>query len=98
VQTFSSHHDSRARVAALLDNGRRLIPELAHAPFDLAAVECPVLLVWGTQDHMVPHSGARVVLDALPGTRVELIEGCGHSPQVEATDRLLELLLAFPAD
>jgi pimeloyl-ACP methyl ester carboxylesterase len=97
VQAFSAHHGSRARVAALLDNGRRLIPELAEAPFDLAAVECPVLLVWGTRDHMVPHSGARVVLDALPGTRVELIEGCGHSPHIEATDRLLELLLAFPA-
>jgi pimeloyl-ACP methyl ester carboxylesterase len=97
VHAFAAHHDSRARVAALLDNGRRLIPELAHAPFDLAAVGCPVLLVWGTRDHMVPHTGARVVLDALPGTRVELIEGCGHSPQVEATGRLLELLLEFPS-
>ena len=55
-----------------------------------------MLLVWGTQDRMVPHSGARVVLDALPETRVELIEGCGHCPQLEATEELLELLLAFP--
>jgi pimeloyl-ACP methyl ester carboxylesterase len=76
--------------------GRGLLPELAVAPFDLAAIECPVLLVWGTQDRMVPHSGARVVLDALPATRVELIEGCGHCPQLEATEELLELLLAFP--
>jgi pimeloyl-ACP methyl ester carboxylesterase len=97
VRAFSAHHDTRAGVAALLDNGRRLIPELAAAPFDLASIECPVLLVWGTRDRMVPHSGARVVLDALPGTRVELLEGCGHSPQLEATDRLLELLLEFPA-
>jgi pimeloyl-ACP methyl ester carboxylesterase len=36
-----------------------------------------------------------VVLDALPATRVELIEGCGHCPQVEATEQLLELLLEF---
>jgi pimeloyl-ACP methyl ester carboxylesterase len=73
------------------------LPELASAPFDLAAVACPVLLVWGTRDRMVPHSGARVVLGALPATRVELIEGCGHSPQLEATGALLELLLEFPA-
>jgi pimeloyl-ACP methyl ester carboxylesterase len=96
VRAFSSHHDSRQRVAALLDNGRRLIPELAAAPFDLVAIDCPVLLVWGTRDRMVPHSGSRVVLDALPGTRVELIEGCGHCPQLEATGRLLELLIGFP--
>jgi pimeloyl-ACP methyl ester carboxylesterase len=83
-------------VAALLDSGRRLLPELATAPFDLAAVGCPVLLVWGTRDRMVPHTGARVVLDALPATRVELIEDCGHCPQLEATGALLELLLEFP--
>jgi pimeloyl-ACP methyl ester carboxylesterase len=98
VDAFTVNHDSRARVAALLANGRKLIPELASAPFDLTAVECPVLLVWGTRDRMVPHSGARVVLDALPETHVELIEGCGHSPQLECTQRLAELLLGFPGE
>jgi pimeloyl-ACP methyl ester carboxylesterase len=96
VDAFASHHGSRRHVAALLESGRRLLPELATAPFDLAAVACPVLLVWGTRDRMVPHTGARVVLDALPATRVELIEGCGHCPQLEATGALLELLLEFP--
>ena len=96
VEAFAGHHGSRANVAALLESGRRLLPELAVAPFDLAAIACPVLLVWGTQDRMVPHSGARVVLGALPETRVELIEGCGHCPQLEATAELLALLLAFP--
>jgi pimeloyl-ACP methyl ester carboxylesterase len=97
VDAFAAHHGSRRSVAALLDSGRSLLPELATAPFDLAAVACPVLLVWGTHDRLVPDSGARVVLDALPATRVELIEGCGRAPQVEAAGRLLELLVAFPA-
>jgi pimeloyl-ACP methyl ester carboxylesterase len=96
VDAFAGHHGSRRHAAALLESGRRLLPELATAPFDLAAVACPVLLVWGTRDRMVPHTGARVVLDALPATRVELIEGCGHCPQLEATGALLELLLEFP--
>jgi pimeloyl-ACP methyl ester carboxylesterase len=96
VDAFAGHHSSRRHAAALLESGRRLLPELATAPFDLAAVACPVLLVWGTRDRMVPHTGARVVLDALPATRVELIEGCGHCPQLEATGALLELLLEFP--
>jgi pimeloyl-ACP methyl ester carboxylesterase len=87
ADALSTHHGSR---------GRRLLPELATAPFDLAAIACPVLLVWGTRDRMIPHTGARVVLDALPTTRVELIQGCGCCPQVEAIGELLELLLAFP--
>jgi pimeloyl-ACP methyl ester carboxylesterase len=74
-----------------------LLPELATAPFDLAAVACPVMLVWGTRDRAIPHTGARVILDALPETRVELIQGCGRRPQLEATEELLGLLIAFPA-
>lgn len=71
------------------------LPELVHAPFDLAAVACPVMLVWGARDRALPHRSKRHVLGALPATRVELIAGAGHRPQLEATDRLLELLLAF---
>jgi pimeloyl-ACP methyl ester carboxylesterase len=54
-----------------------------------------VLLVWGTRDRVVPPSGAQVLLEALAGTEVVLLDGVGHCPQLEATDRLAELLLAF---
>ena len=94
VSTFASHHHSRVRVGQLLATGRRLLPELS-TPFDFARIRVPVLLVWGTRDRMVPHTGARTVLDALPDTRVELLEGVGHCPQLEATGRVLELLLQF---
>jgi len=74
-----------------------LLPELSVAPFDLAGVDCPVLLVWGTHDRRLPDTEARIVLGLLPTTHVALIEDCGRSPQLEATDRLLELLLPFPS-
>jgi pimeloyl-ACP methyl ester carboxylesterase len=97
VDAYAGPRETRADVAALLHSGRGLLPELSAAPFDLVGIACPVLLVWGAHDGRVPHSGARSVLDQIPMTHVELIEGCGRSPQLEATDRLLELLLPFPA-
>ncbi len=63
--------------------------------FDFERIRCPVLLVWGAADRMLPHTDARMALDALPTTQVELIEDCGHHPQLEATGRLAELLLPF---
>ena len=54
-----------------------------------------MLLVWGAYDRDLPHSDARMAFGALPTTEVELIEGCGHQPQLEATGRLAELLLPF---
>ena len=56
---------------------------------------CPVLLVWGRQDLLVFQSGAERVLDAVPDSRLEVIEDCGHCPQLERPDRLGDLLLDF---
>jgi pimeloyl-ACP methyl ester carboxylesterase len=97
VAAFANHHASRERVAALLASGRRLLPELQTSPFRFERVRCPVLLIWGTRDRMVPHTGAQILLEALPHTHLELLEGVGHCPQLEATGRLLDLLLPFPA-
>jgi pimeloyl-ACP methyl ester carboxylesterase len=86
--------ETQKAVADLL--GATRVPELHSAPFDLTAIECPVLLVWGTRDRVAPHTGTRHALDSLPSAHVELIEGCGRHPQLEAPGRLLELLLQFP--
>jgi pimeloyl-ACP methyl ester carboxylesterase len=96
LSTFAAHHPDRAAVGRLLASGRRLLPELASGPFEHERVRCPVLVVWGTSDRMVAHSGAERLAAAIPHTRVELIDGCGHCPQLEATEQLAELLLEFP--
>jgi pimeloyl-ACP methyl ester carboxylesterase len=44
---------------------------------------------------MVPHRGAAKLLDAVPGSRLELLDTCGHCPQVEDPGRLAELVLGF---
>jgi pimeloyl-ACP methyl ester carboxylesterase len=94
VRAFTDHHATKSNVVRILDNGRRLLPEL-HSPFRLDRVECPVLLVWGDRDRMVTHRGARLVTEALPATTYELLEGIGHCPQLEAPERVAELLLEW---
>lgn len=82
----------RALVAAL-GRDADLAPLLATAPFDLVGIRCPVLLVWGAHDRAVPRTNARIALDALPTTHVELIADAGPRPQLDAAGRLAELLL-----
>jgi pimeloyl-ACP methyl ester carboxylesterase len=96
VSSFAAHHRDRAAVSRLLASGRRLLPELTAGPFEHHRVRCPVLVVWGTRDRMVSHSGAQRLVDGIPHARVELLEDVGHCPQLEATERLADLLLAFP--
>lgn len=96
VRAFASHHPDRAALARMLASGRRLLPEL-HDPFDFGAVRCPVLLIWGDRDRLVFHRGAKRLLAAVPDSRLELFEDCGHSPQLECPDRVVRLLLAEEA-
>jgi pimeloyl-ACP methyl ester carboxylesterase len=95
VSTFSSHLDGKAAAGRALATGRRLLPELRD-PFELERISCPVLLVWGRQDLMVFQTGAERVLAASPDARLEVIEDCGHCPQLEAPERFTNLLLDFP--
>lgn len=95
VATFASHIGSRELAARTLATGRRLLPELRD-PFRLERIGCPVLLVWGRHDLLVFQTGAQRVLDAVADSALEVIEDCGHCPQLEAPERLMELLESFP--
>ncbi len=94
-KAFTSHFHDRHTTARILGAGRRMLPELRD-PFDLERIDCPVQLVWGDQDAMVFKSGAERVLEVVPDAELAVIEDCGHCPQIEAADRLAELLLDFP--
>jgi pimeloyl-ACP methyl ester carboxylesterase len=94
ISSFTWHLRHRAKVASYLDTAHRLLPELRD-PFALGRITVPVLLVWGDRDRVVFHRGAKRVLDVVPDGRLELLEGVGHCPQVEAPERFAELLLEF---
>jgi len=96
VSSFTRHVRSKRDVVRILGTGHRLVAEL-RGPFNLDRIACPVLLVWGERDRMVFPTGAERVLEAVAGSRIELISECGHCPQVEAPARLAELLVEFPA-
>jgi pimeloyl-ACP methyl ester carboxylesterase len=97
VASFTRHLGTQRALASALEIGRRLFGELAD-PFRLDRVSCPVLLVWGDRDRMVFSTGADRVLREVPGSQIEVIERCGHCPQLEATQRLADLLDGFDAE
>lgn len=92
ARAFARHHGDRAAVARLLASAQRLLPELAD-PFELEAIDCPVVLVWGDRDRMVYASGAERVLAEVADARLELLEDCGHCPQIERADEVVGLIL-----
>jgi pimeloyl-ACP methyl ester carboxylesterase len=97
ITSFTNHVSSRADVLRILASGRRLRSELRD-PFRFERIACPVLVIWGDSDRMVFSSGADRVLREVEGARLEVIEGCGHCPQLEEPDRLVDLIEGFRAE
>ncbi len=57
----------------------------------------PALILWGENDEWVPVSSGRQLAEALPDSRMELIEGAGHSPMETHPEPFNALLLEFLA-
>jgi pimeloyl-ACP methyl ester carboxylesterase len=55
----------------------------------------PTLIVWGDRDDIIPVSHAYAAHDAMPGSRLVIIEGVGHFPQIEVPEQFVAALIDF---
>jgi pimeloyl-ACP methyl ester carboxylesterase len=77
---------------------------LAHAEragwsLDAARIGCPVRIVWGLQDALLPWPGAaaRYRRDWLPQADWVELDGVGHCPQLDVPLETAQLILGFTA-
>jgi pimeloyl-ACP methyl ester carboxylesterase len=61
----------------------------------LRRVQCPVLLLWGAQDRLVPPAYAEAYHKYLPQAEVQLIEECGHLGMFEREEEFVEAVMKF---
>jgi pimeloyl-ACP methyl ester carboxylesterase len=60
----------------------------------LGSLRVPSLVVHGDADRLVPLENGRATAAAIPGARLEIIEGMGHDYPPEHWDRLVALITA----
>lgn len=97
-RAYASLGDAETREAflrtlrAVVDVGGQSVS--AHDRLYLADAMA-TLVIWGDADPIIPVSHAEAAHKTMPGSRVEILPGVGHFPQVEAPERVTELLLDF---
>ena len=69
-------------------------PALPHL---LERVTLPALIVWGRQDAIVPLSAGETYARALRHGRLEVLDDCGHHPQLEQPEQFVRLVEEFLA-
>jgi pimeloyl-ACP methyl ester carboxylesterase len=79
---------------ALLDHGLR-----GSWSIDAERIACPVRIVWGTADRLLPwpSAAARFRTDWLPHADWVELDGVGHAPQLDVPLETAQLILGFTA-
>ncbi len=62
---------------------------------NLQRIRQPVLIVWGSDDHVLPVGHARLARERLPDARLTIMGNCGHLPFLEYVDEFNDLVAAF---
>ncbi|GGA71965.1 alpha/beta hydrolase [Edaphobacter acidisoli] len=92
VFTMIAHAPSAGSAAAL--RGRALRKDYVEP---LTHVTVPTLIAVGTEDKYVTRERAERMRAAIRGSRLEVFEGVGHMPNLEAAERFNSVLLEFLA-
>jgi pimeloyl-ACP methyl ester carboxylesterase len=64
-------------------------------PFLLRRLRMPTLVVWGGQDAIVPVSCAEIYHQNIRGSRLVIMNQCGHAPQIEKPQEFLNVVSEF---
>ncbi|GMH30503.1 hypothetical protein Nepgr_032346 [Nepenthes gracilis] len=58
-------------------------------------ISCPVLIITGDTDRLVPAWNAERLSRAIPGSQLEVIKNCGHLPHEERPNEFLSVVQTF---
>ncbi|RMF21860.1 MAG: alpha/beta hydrolase [Cyanobacteria bacterium J083] len=72
-----------------------LRPEGLLQPEELQQVSCPVKIIWGEQDRIIPVEWGQVFAKNLPNSSLTILPECGHFPHLELPQLFQQHLLQF---
>ena len=73
-------------------------PSRRSASVDLCGGRCPVLLLWGEEDRLVPPAYGKAYQQHLPQAVWKTIPSCGHLAMFEKEAEFVREVLAFCQD
>lgn len=91
---FAADFVRRGGLPWLARSARKLALE-SRDGFDHEAIACPVLVVHGARDRVVPVNSAHRLHAALPDSRLVVEPTWGHCPQLDAPREVAGLVLEF---
>jgi len=93
-ETDDFHNAYLSTVRALI-HPRALLGGEHDVSARLGELKIPVQLIWGADDPLFPVQHATRAHAMIPGSKLAVIEGAGHTPQAERPEEFNRVLAAF---
>jgi pimeloyl-ACP methyl ester carboxylesterase len=62
---------------------------------DLSNIKIPTLVIWGEKDKIVPVRFAHIFKEKIPDSQLKIMPKIGHSPHLEAPEKLSDIIIKF---
>jgi pimeloyl-ACP methyl ester carboxylesterase len=93
LQQMEAWEDARIQTARVAWKPYMYNPSLPHLLEGVSGLS--TALIWGSEDRVVPLSAGHAYNGAIAGSRLLLIQGAGHRPEIEKPDEFLRHVRAF---
>ncbi len=90
AMTFTSYDEAHNEASDFTDE--------ATVAARLTEAAVPVMAILGSEDQIVDNEPTAAAYGGVPGAEVQLIDGVGHSAQLEDPEKTAELILRFAED
>jgi pimeloyl-ACP methyl ester carboxylesterase len=61
----------------------------------LPRITRPTLIVWGREDAITPLECGKLYQKSIPGSRLAVLDACGHCPQLEQPQAFADVVRSF---
>lgn len=97
IEQFNKASIERNDPLVYAEGARISGPELFEDPLaaHLAEIKCPVLVICGNEDRTTPPGGHVRMNRAIPQSKLVILPGAGHFPNVEIPDAYNDAILEF---
>jgi len=84
---------------ALIDTARQMVPaDLNELSKRYNKIDVPALIIWGAEDEVIPVEIGMRLAKALANARIKVFQECGHVPQEELPEEMLQVIENFLDD
>lgn len=96
VRAYADPIASEGGRHALLQTARQCVPANSDEVIaKLNSITVPTLILWGREDGVIPLKVGELLDQALPDSKLEVFERCGHIPQEEKPEQTIASISRF---